>query len=81
MKEIVFKLLPFSDDIIIHEDILECLGVEGVLERDFGPWKKGKEVTLWFDFVQGTCKEFNDKGELTVGCSLSIHCTEELPLR
>lgn len=44
----------------LHEADLSCLTVEGVMEKDFGPWKKGEKYYLIFDFDNGTVTEYND---------------------
>lgn len=53
--------LPMSA-VDVHDSSIDALIVEGIMSRDFGPWKKGENRVLTFDFERGTCTEYNDIG-------------------
>jgi hypothetical protein len=47
----VWPLLPIESD-TMHEAELDCLILDGIMTRDFGPWKQGERRCLTFDFVK-----------------------------
>jgi hypothetical protein len=56
----------------MHEDQLDCLILEGIMKRDFGPWKKDEFRSLTFDFVRGTVMEYDDNGEVLKSVRLKL---------
>ncbi len=49
---------------VVHEDELDCVIVSGIMERDFGPWKKDALVELCFDFATGVVSQHAEDGEV-----------------
>ena len=55
-----------------HENQLDLTIVDGIMLRDFGPWKKGEHRCLTFNFITGAVGEFRDDGTLLVGISMRL---------
>ena len=63
--------LPITID-TLHENQIDCLIVEGTMTRDFGPWLKGEERCLTFNFEKGTVTDFDDEGVAIVSVELEL---------
>lgn len=63
-----------------HEDIIETQIDSLILSKckilqDFGPFKAGDEIdNLTFDFLEGTCTEYNNAGEVVNQCKIAVVC-------
>jgi hypothetical protein len=65
------NFLPIDIE-VCHEIQVECLTIEGTMNRDFGPWKANDAKTLTFNFEKGVCQEHNDLGEIVEEVDISI---------
>lgn len=65
------EFLPISID-ELHENTLDCLIVEGTMTKDFGPWKKGEDRTLTFNFEKGTVTEHDNWGVVKMEVNIGI---------
>ena len=65
------KFLPISID-TLHEAVLDCLLVEGVMLRDFATWKKGEKQILTFNFEEGHVSEHDDDGGIIKQVDIDI---------
>lgn len=61
----------------VHDAELSSLIIEGVMTKDFGPWKKDENRILTFDFEKGEITEQDGLGEILARVSIQIQPTYE----
>ena len=67
----MFALLPLTISDLINDSVT-CLIVEGVMSRDFGPWKKGEQKCLTFNFEEGIVREYCNDGVVVAWCKIML---------
>lgn len=64
-------LVPMTCDEWDQHDLL-AINQTGEMLEDFGPWKKGEHLTLWFDFERGVVEQWHDEPSETPLVSLRM---------
>lgn len=60
----------------IEQDDLDCYVVEGVMLRDFGPWKRRQSKCITFDMQSGTAIEYDDSGNVVAETKMILKAAE-----